>query len=158
PLLAPPVAVRVRERGPPVSPTGALKKTLFPTRSTALVAKVTGPVKLKVSADAPALSPTWAAPARTTGFAKANALPPLLLFRLPPTRVSVPEPKLAPITAPLATVFTTPEFRTKLTLVGAEVADPVLRMRAPEMAGEIERARLPVPCRAVLKKLLLPVP
>ena len=85
-------------------------------------------------------------------------MPPLLLFKFPPTRVNVPAPKLAPRTAPLATTLIKPEFRMVLTVVGAEALVPVFRIRAFEIAGEMESARLPVPCKAVLKKLLFPVP
>src|SRR5947209_5533317 len=118
---------------------------------TALLARVIGPLKLK---DVAVLM--VATPARTSGLVKLNT--PLLLPTVPPTSVRVPVPKLAPTTVPLATVNTCPELMTKLTLVRALVGEPVLRTSEPEMAGEPATVRLPVPCRAVLRMLLAPVP
>src|SRR2546421_506247 len=99
----------------------------------ATVALLPPPVLVRVSVRGPPASPA--------GFEKTDALPLLLLLRMPPTSVSVPVPKLLPIVmlggVPAATTFNVPELRTVLTVVGADAAVPVFRIRVFEMAGEI---------------------
>ena len=65
-VLAPPVTVR--ECAPPLSPTTPLKETALPALTTAFVARVIGPVKMKVSVDPPL--PIVARPASTTGWGR----------------------------------------------------------------------------------------